>query len=99
MAAFLVANSSCHKDLKETPYKDEAVITGWDVRACACCGGLMINFSGEPQPYKGDFKLIENSTELGITANDVFPIHVKVDWKEDPDNLCRRIIVARIKRV
>ena len=61
---------------------NEGIITGFDARACPCCGGLMINFKGETEPYKGEFYLIQNSpTELGIDNNSSFPIYVKVNWE------------------
>ena len=77
----------------------DAVITGWDQRACVCCGGLMISFTGETEPYKGDFKLIHNSSDLDIKTNDSFPIYVLVDWSADP-NICmgNHITVHRLKR-
>lgn len=60
---------------------NDGVITGFDARACPCCGGLMINFKGETQPYKGEFHLIRNNpSELGITNTSTFPIYIKVDW-------------------
>ena len=75
------------------------IITGSDARMCICCGGLMITFDGETRPYAGDFRLIENSADLGITEKDTFPIYVKVDWKVDTNNVCNHIIIIRFKRL
>jgi hypothetical protein len=88
--------SSCNK---YDAYMSEAVITGYDARACACCGGLMINFDAITEPYKGDFKLIDNASDLGIQPNETFPINVKVDWTSNP-NTCggNHITVIRFKR-
>jgi hypothetical protein len=88
--------SSCSK---KDSYMSEAVITGYDARACACCGGLMINFDGITEPYMGDFKLIDNVGDLGIQASDTFPINVKVDWTGSP-NTCggNHITITRFKR-
>ena len=83
---------------KEKPYMNDAIITGDDARMCICCGGLMITFNGETRPYAGDFKLIENSADLGITEKDSFPIYVKVDWKTDTAKACNHIIITRFKR-
>lgn len=76
----------------------EAIITGSDARMCICCGGLMITFNGETRQYKGDFKLVTNGTDLGITDNDRFPIYLKVDWKTDTTTVCNRIIITRSTR-
>ena len=63
---------------------NDGVITGFDARACPCCGGLMISFKGETQPYQGEFYLIQNNpSELGINNNSTFPIYMKVDWTSD----------------
>jgi hypothetical protein len=91
----LLLTTSCKK---EQPYMNDAIITGSDMRMCVCCGGLMITFNGETKPYTGDFKLIENSADLGITEKDTFPIYVKVDWKVDTTNICNHIIITRFKR-
>ena len=77
---------------------NEAIITGADMRACPCCGGYMISFNGETTPYAGDFKLIENGSEFGITEKDIFPLYVKVDWKTDTTNACHNIIITRLAR-
>ena len=84
---------------KERPYMNDAIITGADMRMCPCCGGLMITFNGESKPYTGDFKLVENGADLGITDKDTFPIYVKVDWKADTTNICNHIIITRLKKL
>jgi len=89
-------NTSCRK---EQPYMNNAIITGADARMCPCCGGLMITFNGETRPYTGDYKLIENSSDLGITAKDSFPMYVKIDWKVDSTKTCNHIIITRWKRL
>jgi len=93
---FSLTNSSCKKDDK---YMSDAIITGYDGRMCMCCGGLMITFNGETEPYKGDFKLIDNSTEIGIRTNETFPVYVKVDWTPISDKCFGNYIkVTRLKR-
>ena len=78
---------------------NDAIITGPDLRACICCGGLMITLNGEANPYIGDFRLISNNgVDIGITERDKFPIYVKVDWKEDTTNVCNNILITRIAR-
>ena len=95
MALFLIAVVSCKR---EAPFMNDAIITGADQRYCICCGGLMINFNGETRPYTGDFKLISNGADLGITEKDTFPIYVEVDWKNDDQHACAHIIITRIAR-
>ena len=78
LTALTLLTGACKK--ADEPLFD-AVITGNNQALCPCCGGLMINFNGETRPYTGDFKLIQNTdAELGISANDTFPLYVKVSW-------------------
>ncbi|WP_462222485.1 hypothetical protein [Ferruginibacter sp.] len=72
-----IRSTSCKK---ESTTLLKAIVTGFDARACPCCGGFMINFDGETQPYKGNFFLIDNTAaELKISATENFPINVNVD--------------------
>lgn len=57
-----------------------AVITGYDVRYCACCGGLMLNFENNTQSYVGDYYLVDNSTDLNLPNNVTFPIYASVTY-------------------
>jgi hypothetical protein len=97
---FSLANNSCQKGIASEGIASDynGIITGSDLRKCACCGGLMINFDGETQPYTGDFKLIENSSDLGISENDKFPIYAKVEWKSDTTKGCNNIIITKFER-
>lgn len=73
---------SCKKDATTVT---DAVITGYDARMCACCGGLMINFENNPSPYSGSFYLINNMpANSGITNSSTFPIYLKVEWEKEP---------------
>jgi hypothetical protein len=61
--------------------KYNSIITGYDVRDCACCGGLLINFEDQTQPYQGNYFLIDNTpSDLGIEANSTFPIYALVEY-------------------
>lgn len=72
---------SCRKDSAGV---SNAVITGYDARMCACCGGLMINFENNPSPYTGTFYLInEMPANSGITTSSTFPIYLKVVWEKE----------------
>ena len=59
----------------------------------------MITFNGETEPYKGDFKLIDNTAELGIGFNEPFPIPVEVEWESVPNKCSGEFIrVISLKR-
>lgn len=76
--SLLLIGISCKK--QENNLVD-VYLTGYDIRFCSCCGGVMINFDGDSTPYKGNFKLIDNVNDLDLGPNQAFPVHVKVSWK------------------
>lgn len=81
LVTFLL-NISCSNP--DEPSMNDGVITGYDARECACCGGLMINFLNETEPYEGEFYLISNNpADLGISDTAKFPLFVRVSWKKD----------------
>lgn len=66
---------------KVTSFQDEIVITGYDARRCACCGGFMVNFSEDPSPYAEAFKLVQTFPEgIVISNTSDFPIYAKINW-------------------
>lgn len=77
-----------------------AVVTGYDGRQCACCGGLMINFENNTQSYEGDFYLIDNVNDLGLPNNVTFPIYAMVTYTLLP-NTCggKHIHINSFKRI
>ena len=95
MATLIALRSSSCK--KESVTGTNAVITGFDARACPCCGGFMINFDGETQPYKGNFFLIDNTAAaLKISETENFPINVKVDTAKS-DKTCGNNFIHILK--
>lgn len=61
----------------------KAIITGYDMRKCACCGGLMVTFSNDSKPYSSDFVLVE-SLPKGSTINEntKFPVNVCIKYEK-----------------
>ena len=92
---FSVSFNSCKK---EPAYMNDGILTGFDQRVCACCGGLMITFSNNITPYSADFKLIDNWSEIGIQPGDKFPVYIKVDWEPATGSICSHIKITRFKR-
>ena len=72
---------------------NSAVITGWDLRMCASCGGLMINFTDSTRPYAGVYYDLTNTAQsLGLSDTvSVFPIYMRVNWTH-PANAYGNII-------
>ena len=82
-AVLLLVLSGCKNSTDCTQKEYNAILTGYDLRLCACCGGLMLAFDDDPKPYSGKFYLVKNTpSELGITEQDTFPIYATITWKE-----------------
>lgn len=75
---------------------DRVIFTGIDQRECFCCGGFMIDFSGNPEPYAGEFKLAyELPAAAGITWESEFPIEAIIRWEPQSD-ACDVIRVLKV---
>ena len=77
---------SCNKTESLDTDWTSAIITGQDVRRCACCGGFMITFSDDPDPYDADFHLWQEDFQwieetFGISAGSDFPLAVEIQYR------------------
>jgi len=91
---------SCKKNNNVTPYQSQGVITGYDLRTCAECGGLFIVIRDDTTknaPLQYDIN--ESLQQLGINPNTKFPINVNLNWVHDTTALGKYgyIIVSQIK--
>jgi hypothetical protein len=90
---------SCKKNTA-SPFQSQGVITGYDLRACAMCGGLEIVIKNDTAKNPPSFYEI-NATlqQLGINGNAAFPINVSLNWKRDtsPLGAYNYIVVSQIK--
>ena len=90
---FCLVIFSCKKE-SSTVNLQEAIITGYDMRLCGCCGGLMFSFDGNEEAYKGDFK-IASELPASFQIPDTFPLHVKINFEETGP--CNLIEVSQIE--
>lgn len=76
-----------------------AIITGFDSRMCACCGGLMITFTSNPDPYQGEFFLVTNdAAELEIAMTTSFPVYMQVEYEFK--NICsKEVMIKKYKKL
>ncbi len=78
----------CEEDDKPE-YESVGIITGEDVRYCACCGGYFIDI--EDITYRF-FEIPNDKISL-----EVFPVFVKLNWSVDSDPcLGDEIIIEQI---
>lgn len=98
----LILCNSCRKeDSKLKP----AVILGYDLTNCACCGGLLVNFDDNDtiSPYHSTIYLGELANDPIVMPADIkYPMKVYIEWTPDTLYYCgghNRIIISKmIKR-
>ncbi len=88
----------CCEDINDTvgdsQYESDGIITGVDMRECACCGGWFIDILDST--YR--FYEIPGNSSLKLNE-ETFPLAVNLDWRRaDPQCLGDEIIVERISK-
>lgn len=71
--ALLCCIAACEED--NNPYESEGLITGYDLRLCACCGGFFIEI--DDTVYRGD---LPDGHGLDTSAENM-PLAVYLDWE------------------
>jgi len=90
---------SCKKS-SVSHYQSQGIITGYDLRTCAECGGLFITIKNDTtKNAPPHYDINESLQQLGINPNAKFPINVSLNWMHDTTALGRYgyIIVTKIK--
>jgi hypothetical protein len=90
----LVTFLCCQKEDSHI-YKSDGLITGPDIRMCACCGGYYIQI--DSITYEFDTLPDNSGIDLQSTS---FPLNVKLDWQLSDKVACpaTRITISRIKK-
>jgi len=71
----IVVALSCSKE--ECVYTP-ATILGYDLRLCACCGGLMVDLGDDNT--NDVYQWYQKNDDLGVTYEDIFPLNVKIKY-------------------
>ncbi len=58
-----------------------AVLKGFDLRDCACCGGIMVTFPSDTSTQDNTFYLWDWANNQYDLQNDTFPLNVKIRYK------------------
>ncbi len=89
--------SGCEDNTTSNPglYKTEALIIGYDMRECMCCGGWFIDI--DDSTYR--FWELPKDCEINF-EKDTLPLAVKLDWKKsETPCLGDEIVVLRLKKL
>jgi hypothetical protein len=100
MLAVIITCFSCKKHSDDPSYKNEAVIVGYDMTKCGCCGGYQFTIGSLTPTNGGDYFLVQTlPPNFQIDMNGLFPILVKMDWELISPTVCNTFIsVSRISR-
>lgn len=76
-------------------YKSDGIITGPDIRMCACCGGYYIQI--DTVTY--EFNSLPDNSDIDL-QKETFPLAVKLDWQLANLTGCPdpKIIIQRIRK-
>jgi hypothetical protein len=73
--------AACRKDSGNL---QDAVITGYDLRMCACCGGFMINLGNDTTVYAGSMYLADTIPQsINLSRPWKFPMRIRMSWFPD----------------
>jgi hypothetical protein len=85
-AALALSLTACKKD---EPYMTDAVLTGYDLRNCACCGGLLLNMGNAVLKYSSEYYFVDQyPASFVIDSTTIFPVYVRISWKYTTDPPC-----------
>jgi hypothetical protein len=78
----LILLTTCNKK-QESTYMGEGVITGYDPRDCACCGGVLINLNSSSTEMFTDstYQIDKVPENFNINVNSNFPIFIRLDYQ------------------
>jgi len=78
---------------EEYTYMGEGVITGFDPRDCACCGGLLINLNSSSTELFSDstYQVNQVPENFYIDVDTGFPVFIRLDY-ERTNALCGKTI-------
>lgn len=69
---------NCKKTEIEPSFQSAGIITGQDLRMCACCGGLIIKIDNSEYLINK----LPSDFDDGVTKNKIgFPLNVSLDWE------------------
>ncbi len=91
--------TSCNEDEKKE-FQSKGVVTGFDPRDCACCGGVLINVDSDSTELFTSKTYVIHSKPNDFIVNEStqFPIFVKLDWTETKGFCIKAINISRIEK-
>jgi hypothetical protein len=96
---FLALNfNACDKS--DSNYMGAGVVTGYDVRDCACCGGLLINLNSSSTELYSDstYQIDLVPGNFDIDANTVFPVFINLDYSRNTKKCGKTIDILKFER-
>jgi hypothetical protein len=78
----------------------EGVITGFDLRDCACCGGVLINLNSNATELYTDstYQVDQVPAGLIIDTSTVFPVFIRLDYERNTKKCGKTIDILRFEK-
>jgi hypothetical protein len=96
LSGSLFAQLECSKNTRTL---SNASIEGFDPRMAPCTGGIYIKIDGHPNPGdpNGFFDIGTVPKDFKLPEPAIFPIKVRIEWKEDPKCFGRYVDIEWIR--
>ena len=97
LSLLLTSTVACKKH--EGNYMSSGTLKGYDMAACACCGGLLMEIDGDTASQAERIIRFANATDWGFTEAETYPVRVRFDYVLLQNFCGRRVInVTRLRR-
>jgi hypothetical protein len=96
LAIIILTIAGCKK---EQSYTNNALITGYDPSQAPCAGTWLVTLENPPYPPTGNIcSAVNSASSLGINGTPDFPIHLKLNWRQDSIVCGYNIIITSYER-
>ena len=92
----LLTNCNSDDDSTKQEFESTAVISGFDLTLCACCGGWIINIDGEESENR--FSELPQNSSINL-ENVEFPISIKLNWTESNEYCGKGITIESLELI
>jgi hypothetical protein len=89
--------TNCNSDDNtEMEFESTAVISGFDLTLCACCGGWIIDIDGKESENR--FSELPQISDIDLETVE-FPISFKLNWTESNEYCGQGITIESLKLI
>ena len=94
LGLLLLTTCNSDDDNNEMEFESTALISGFDMALCACCGGWIIDIDGEESENR--FSELPQNSGINLETAE-FPISVKLNWTASNAYCDRGVIIESLE--